>query len=198
MAHEHSFANPGPVGLGALAMACFVFFAVLTGKVSHAAAPVLACWMMGGFICQLVTGIIELKDHNVVGGNVFVFFAAFFMFVTSISLATKYGLAQAGLPMDTRVEGWGWLAGAAFLIAVTPNYLKSAKPMFILVVLVDIALVALVALDLKLDINRAMFAQVAAWCLFVSGWIAIYMVGAITMNTHYGKTILPIPGPFVK
>jgi succinate-acetate transporter protein len=179
-------------------MACFVFFAVLTGKVSHAAAPVLACWMMGGFFCQLVAGIIELKDHNIVGGNVFVFFAAFFMFVTSISLATKYGLSQAGLPMDTRIEGWGWLAGAAFLIAVTPCYLKSPKPMFILVVLVDVALICIVALDLKLDINRAMFAQVAAWSLFVAGWIGVYMVGAITMNTHFGKTILPIPSPFVK
>ncbi|MBN2569330.1 MAG: acetate uptake transporter [Deltaproteobacteria bacterium] len=198
MAHEHSFATPAPSGLGALAMACFCFFALLTGKVSHAAAPVLACWMIGGGIVQIVAGVIELKDHNVVGGNVFTFFAAFFMFVTALSLATKYGLHNAGLPMDTRIEGWGWLAGAAFLIAMTPNYLKATKLMFILVFLVDIALICIVILDLKLDVNRAMVAQTAAWLLMICGWIAVYLAGAISINTNFGKTVLPIPGPFIK
>ena len=198
MAHEHSFASPGPCGLGALAMACFCFFALLTGRISHAAAPILACWMVGGGICQIVAGVIELKDHNITGGNVFTFFAAFFMFVTALSLATKYGLAQAGLPMDTRVEGWGWFAGLCFLVAMTPNYLKSSKAMFILVVLVDVALACIVVLDLKLPVNRAMFAQVAAWTLLVAGFIGVYMAAATAMMVQYGKQILPIPGPFIK
>lgn len=197
MTHEHSFATPGPAGLGALAMACFCFFALLSGRVSHDAAPVLACWMVGGGIVQIVAGIIELKDRNVTGGNVFTFFAAFFMFTTALSLATKYGLHHLGLPIDTRIEGWAWLAGVAFLIGMTPNYLKSTKLMFLLVLLVDIALMFLVVLDLKLDVNRALFAQTTAWLLFVCGWIAVYLSAAIALNTNYGKTILPIPSPFV-
>ena len=198
MAHEHSFASPAPCGLGALAMACFTFFALLTGRVNHDALPLLACWMVGGGICQLTAGLIELKDHNIVGGNVFTFFAAFFMFVTALSLATKYGLSKAGLPMDGRVEGWAWLAGAAFLIMMTPNYLKSPVILFIAVVLIDISLLCIVALDLKLDIDRKMVATLAAWTLFVAGWIGIYLVGAISMNTHFGKVILPTTHPIIK
>ena len=76
---QHSFANPAPAGLGALAMACFTFYAMFTGKVSHDALPLLACWLVGGAICQLTCGLIELKDHNISGGNVFLFFGAFFM-----------------------------------------------------------------------------------------------------------------------
>ena len=198
MAHEHSFASPGPCGLGALAMACFTFFALLTGKVTHDALPLLACWMVGGGICQIVAGVIELKDHNIIGGNVFTFFAAFFMFVTALSLATKYGLSKAGLPMDGRIEGWGWLAGLAFLVMMTPGYLKSPKILFIAVVLIDIALLCIVCLDLKLNINRAIFAQVAAWTLFIAGWIGIYLVGATALNTHFGRVILPTTSPIVK
>ncbi|BBO82675.1 hypothetical protein DSCO28_32410 [Desulfosarcina ovata subsp. sediminis] len=198
MSQEHSFASPAPSGLGALAMACFCFFALLSGKVTHSAAPVLACWMIGGGIVQIVAGVIELKDRNIVGGNVFTFFAAFFMFVTALSLLTKYGLANAGLPMDTTIEGWGWLAGAAFLIMMTPNYLKATKLMFLLVILVDIALICIVMLDLKLDVNRAAVAQTAAWLLLVCGCIAIYLAGAISINTNFEKAILPIPGPFIK
>ncbi|MDL2269664.1 GPR1/FUN34/YaaH family transporter [Desulfosarcina sp. OttesenSCG-928-G17] len=198
MSQEHSFANPGPSGLGALAMACFCFYALLSGKVTGAAMPILACWMVGGGIVQLTVGLIELKDHNLTGGNVFTFFAAFFMFATAFSLATKYGLTQAGLPMDTRIEGWGWLAGTGFLIAMTPNYLKSTKLLFCIVVLLDVALLCITALDLQLDINRALFAGIAAWTLLLSGCIAIYLVAAVSINTNFGRAVLPVPAPFVK
>ena len=198
MSQGHSFASPAPSGLGALAMACFCFFALLSGKVSGTAAPVLACWMIGGGIVQLVVGVIELKDHNITGGNVFTFFAAFFMFTTAFSLLMKYGLGQAGLPMDTRIEGWGWLAGTAFLFAMTPNYLKSSKLLFLVVILIDIALVCITLLDLQLDVNRALLAQIAAWSLFVTGCLAVYLAGAISINTNFGRSVLPIPGPFIR
>lgn len=46
--HEHVFANPAPAGLIALAMACWTFWAMYTGRVTGDAGPVLACWMVGG------------------------------------------------------------------------------------------------------------------------------------------------------
>ncbi|MDL2274555.1 GPR1/FUN34/YaaH family transporter [Desulfosarcina sp. OttesenSCG-928-G10] len=198
MSQTHSFATPAPAGLGALAMACFCFYALLSGKVTPDARPILACWMVGGGIVQLATGLIELKDHNLTGGNVFTFFAAFFMFATALSLATKYGLAQAGLPMDTRIEGWGWLAGTGFLIAMTPNYLKSTKLLFLIAILLDVVLICITVVDLQLDVNAALFANVAAWSCMVAGWIAIYLVAAVSINANFGRMILPIPSPIVK
>lgn len=198
MAHEHSFANPGPQGLGALAMACFTFFAILTGKVAHNAYPILVGWLMGGFVCQIVAGLIELKDHNILGGNVFTFFAAMFMLATAIRIGVYYGLHEAGLHFDARVNGWAWLAGAAFLIAMTPGYLKSPAILFFAVVLIDVALICLVGLDLRLEINRALWAKTAGWSLFIAGWIGVYLAGAIVLNTHFGKVILPTGPVLVK
>lgn len=198
MSQEHSFANPGPAGLGALAMACFTFFAVFSGQVEPTAAPLLACWLVGGGIVQLIVGLIELKDHNLTGGNVFCFFAAFFMFVAALSLATKYGLSQAGLPFDPRIEGWGWLAGTGFLIAMTPSYLKSTKLLFLVAVLLDIALVCITIIDLKIVADVSTLKSVASGALLISGIIAIYLTLAVATNTNFGRAIIPLPAPFVK
>ncbi|HET6461727.1 MAG TPA: hypothetical protein VFG29_13185 [Syntrophales bacterium] len=63
------------------------------------------------------------------------------MLTTAIRIATVYGPEVIGYHFDARINEWAWLARAAFLIAVTPCYLKSSKLFFFLVVLVDIALV---------------------------------------------------------
>lgn len=193
---QHSFANPAPAGLGALAMACFTFYAMFTGKVSHDALPLLACWLVGGAICQLTCGIIELKDHNISGGNVFLFFGAFFMATAALACATKYGLLKAGLPFDTKIEGWAWCASAAWLTLMTPSYLKSTKALFWAVVLIDVALWSIVIIDLQLG-NKAIFAPIVAWTLLIAGCIGLYLAGAITLNTVFERSIFPVPAPHI-
>ena len=42
----------------------FLFFAILTGKVTGAAAPFLGCWLLGGFAIQIIVGILDLKGGN--------------------------------------------------------------------------------------------------------------------------------------
>jgi hypothetical protein len=89
------------------------------------------------------------------------------------------------------------MAGAGFLTAVTPAYAKGNKLIFILVVLIDIVLWCIVGLDLgKMD--PAIGKPIVGWLLIVSGWIGVYLAGAVVCNTVYGKVIYPIPAPFVK
>ncbi|MCX5856478.1 MAG: hypothetical protein NTZ57_00940, partial [Deltaproteobacteria bacterium] len=97
MAHEHSFATPGPAGLGALAVACFGFGAVFLGLVKPGGLPILFAWLIGGCLVQYTTAVMELKDHNITGGNVFLFFSAFFMLGAALSTMSKFLLlAGAG------------------------------------------------------------------------------------------------------
>ncbi len=196
---EHSFASPAPAALGALAIACFAFFAILTGKVSHAAAPIVACWLIGGAVCQIAAGVIELKDHNISGGNVMLFFGAFFMLASALSLSAKYGLHTAGLHFDKTIEGWCWLAAWGFLVLMTPCYLKAPKLLFWGLVLADIAILCIALIDLKVTIlPPKLMATVAAWCLLVLGFIGLYLAGATAINTTFGRTILPPTTPYVK
>ncbi len=186
----HSFASPGPAGLGALAVATFGFSAVFMGKVSLGGLPLLAAWLVGGGIVQYTTAVIELKDHNITGGNVFLFFSAFFMFGAALSVLAKFFMLYFEIPHSSYVEGWCWLAGAGFLTIVTPAYSKGPKPLFGIVVLIDLALWLIAGLDLGL--LGAQFKTLVAIFLGLSGVLAIYTAGAVVNNAAFGRTVLPL------
>lgn len=198
MAHEHSFATPAPAGLAALAVACFGFGAVFLGRVVPEGLPLLAAWLIGGGVVQYTTAVMELKDHNITGGNVFLFFSAFFMFAAALSVFGKFMMIKFGMKPATYVEGWCWMAGAAFLTLVTPAYLKGNKIIFFLVVFVDVVLWLIVFLDLGLAPDPVLFKNLVAWLLIAAGWMGIYIAGAVVCNTVFGKAIIPLPAPFVK
>lgn len=198
MAQEHSFATPGPAGLAALAVACFGFGAVFLGKVGLEGLPLLAAWLVGGFIVQFTTAVIELKDHSITGGNVFLFFSAFFMAAAALSVTSKFLMIKFGMKPAVHVEGWMWMAGAAFLTLVTPAYAKSTSLLFFAVVLIDIALWCIVGLDSGWYGSAAVFKPIVAWALIIAGWCGLYLAGAITCNTVYGRPVYPVPKPLVK
>lgn len=199
MSNEHTFVTPGPAGLGALAVACFGFGAVFTGKVSLGGFPLLAAWLIGGGVVQYTVAVMELKDHNMTGGNVFLFFAAFFMFGAALSVLSKYlmlsGVVGSVKP-ESMVEGFCWMAGASFLTAVTPAYLKSPLPLFVLVLLLDVVLWLIVGLDM--GILKANLKPLVGYLLYASGWVGIYLVAAMVNNHVFGRMVLPTFGSIVK
>lgn len=199
MSKEHTFVSPGPAGLGALAVACFGFGAVFTGKVGLGGLPLLTAWLIGGGIVQYTVAVMELKDHNMTGGNVFLFFSAFFMFGAALSVLSKYlmlsGMIGSVKP-EAMVEGYCWMAGAAFLTAVTPAYLKSPTPLFLIVLLLDVALWIIVGLDMgKFSPGLK---PVVGYLLYTTGWLGVYMVAAVVNNHIFGRTVLPMFGSLVK
>jgi len=199
MSDQHTFVSPAPAGLAALAVACFGFGAVFTGKVSTGGLPLLAMWLVGGGIVQYTVAVMELKDHNMTGGNAFLFFSAFFMFGAALSTLAKF-LMLTGVFGDiapsTVVEGYCWAAGAAFLTLVTPAYLRSPTPLFLIVLLVDVVLWMIVGLDLA--ILDSSLKPVVGYLLFVAGFIALYLAGAIVNNHIFGRTVMSTFGSILK
>jgi len=197
MAHEHSFASPAPAALAALAVACFGFGASFLGKVAVEGLPLLAAWLFGGMLVQYTAAVIELKDHQIGGGNVFLFFSAFFMLAAGISTLSKFFMIKFGMKPAAHVEGWMWMAGALFLTLVTPAYAKGTSLLFLAVVLIDIALWCIVGLDSGWYGDPATFKPIVAWCLIIPGFIGCYLSGAILCNTTFGKPMFWIPKPLI-
>lgn len=198
-AESHTFVTPAPAGLAALAVACFGFAAVFTGKVGLGGLPLLAAWLIGGGIVQYTVAVMELKDHNITGGNVFLFFSAFFMFGAAVSVIFKFLMLSGFLGTNAPnvvVEGYCWMAGAAFLTAITPSYLRAPTPLFLIVVIVDIVLWMIVGLDMGI-LDQAM-KPVVGYLLLLAGWIAIYLAAAIVNNSIYGRVVLPTFGSVVR
>jgi succinate-acetate transporter protein len=196
--HQHTFANPGPAALIGLVMACFSLFALTNGKVNGTAAPILACWLVGGGLLQYMTGIMELRNGDMKGGNTFFLFGSFLMFANAISVMTKFILTTKNIPFDPRIEGWAWLGITICVLLWTPAFLrKTTGILFTMMVTLDVALVFLSFLDMGV-LDKAVFGTIPGIALLVMAIQAIYLTGAMILNDAFDKTILPIPKPIIK
>ena len=184
--HTKEWSNPTAAGLVALAAVCFCFFAMLDGHLvkSSGTLMVLGGWLIGGFVVQVIVGILDLKGGNHAGGNVFLFFSAFFMLATGIGMFVK-GL---GFPADSTMDGYAWLALTLVLWLWTPAFFKKINILTFIVLAVDIALPFIVLNDF----GYHDYVGIGAWSLFVAGILAIYLSAAIVVNTAFGKKIYPM------
>lgn len=194
--NKSEWANPTPAGLVALSVACFCFFAMLTGKVDPNSLPLLGCWLLAGFVVQVLVGLLDLKSGNLTGGNTFIFFSAFFMLTGGLEMIIKYTSAQNNMPLDPRIDGWAWLALSLVVILWTPAFFKNPFPMTVLVLCLDVACPFIALCDL--GVLSKSWTVVPAWALLIAGVTAIYFSASLVVNNAYGKTVLPIPGPLIK
>lgn len=196
LSREHSWASPGPAGLVALAMTCFTFYALLTGKVSQGAVPLLGIWLLGGFVVQFAVALIELREGNITGGNVFLFFSAFFMLVTGLGMLFKFQAAVNGWKIDPRIDGWAWLALAIALTAWTPAYLRAPLTLLTMVILFDPALFIIALADMGVIAKNSL--AIAGYLVLIGGILGLYTAAAVVLNTSYGRVVLPFPGPLIR
>jgi succinate-acetate transporter protein len=190
------WSNPTPAGLVALAVACFCFFALLSGKVTHDALPLLGIWLLGGFVVQLVVALIDLKGGNTTGGNTFLFFSAFFMLVGGLEMITKFLAATNNIALDARIDGWAWLVLTIVVMLWTPAFLKTPLVLSLIVFALDISLPFITLMDL--GILSKSFAVIPAWGLLIAGILGIYLSAAMIVNTAFGREVYPMPGPIIK
>ena len=188
--YQKEWANPTPAGLVALAVACFCFFAMLTNSVEKTALPLIGCWLLGGFVIQVVVGLLDLKSGNHSGGNTFLFFSAFFMLVGGLEMFVKYHYMTTGVALDTRIDGYAWLALTLVVYLWTPAFLKSFSLLSLVVLALDVALPFITLIDLK--ILPAEFSVVLAYALLAAALFAIYLGAAQVVNTAYGRKIYPV------
>ena len=185
--------------MAALGVAAIGFAFSFLGKVPVDGLPLLGAWMLGAFLIQFLTAIVELKEGHLTGGNVMLFFSAFFMLATAVGMFVKFLMIKNGMTPASVVEGYLWLSGATFLTLLTPAYLKNSSAlMFIMVLAVDFALWMIVGIDTKWFGNPATLKPIAAYILLIVGFMGNYLAGAGLVNAAFGRSILPIPGPVIK
>lgn len=194
------WANPTPAGLVALAVACFCFFALLMGYVNKTADSnamiLMGVWLLGGFVVQVIVAILDIRSGNKTGGNTFLYFCAFFMLVSGIEMIFKVVFPH----LDTRIDGWAWVALTLVVWLWAPAFLKSPLLLFMVVVFLGVALPFLFLLDLKvLDAAFAsVAAPIAAISLLCAGLTGIYLSAAMIVNKAFGRKVFWNPAPIVK
>ena len=191
---DSKWANPTPAGLVALAVATFGFFAKLTGAIEPSGELILGLWLIGGFVIQLCVGLIDLKNGNQLGGNTFLYFSAYFMLVSGASMILKFFLNHHGITVDSRVDGWAWIALTITVYTWGIGYFKQSIMLGLVVACLFVACPCIALLDLKVipaEIAPG-FAHIPAYALLTAGLIALYMSAAGNLNHVFGKQILPL------
>ncbi|MEG6523719.1 acetate uptake transporter family protein [Desulfotomaculum sp. 1211_IL3151] len=189
-------ANPGPAGLVALAIACFTFYAIHTGKVDSSCAPLLGIWLIGGFVVQIFVATMELKHGNILGGNIFLFFSAFFMLVNGLELLLKFYAAKSGWVLDARIDGWAWIALMIALVSWTPAYFKTPLSTILMVLSLDIAVIVVTLLNLNVIGHE--WHIVSGNFIGLGGVFGLYTAWGMIINTVFERNIIPLGAPLIK
>ena len=187
---QKEWANPTPAGLVALAVACFCYFALLNGLVEKSALPLMGCWLVGGFVVQLVVGVVDLKGGGHTGGNTFLFFCAFFMLAGGLEMFAKYNGIVAGAMLDARIDGYAWIALSIALILWTPAFCKNFGLLSLVVLFIDAALPFIILNDLK--VLPPGLLPIPAFALLLSGLCALYLSSATVVNAAFGRKVYPV------
>ncbi len=201
MSGQGGWANPVPAGLISLSVAVLMFYAMFMGYVTKPGClPIMGFWLLGCFIVQFVVALVEIKEGAFNGGNVFLFFSAFFCFTTGAELIFKYfAIINKWAPsFDGRVDGWAWVILGVALIPISFCYFKAAPlSMNFMVICLDFAVIFITGMDIGI-MNPAVYAKYAAYGCLGAAIFAMYTVAAVFLNTNFERAILPMPGPMIK
>ena len=180
-------ADPAPLGLIGLAVATLVLASTDLGLVSSAAKSLMIPWVLFfGATAQLIAGTIEFKRNNIFGATVFTTYS---MTMYAIAL-TLFITIFTGVEFDIAHYGFGLIAILVFSLIATTASLITNKMLFIILIFVDLAVIALI-LHYLYGIT-AFPAGVFLLCTSVSSF---YTAMAILLNNMTGKTILPLGKP---
>lgn len=191
---EQKWSNPSPAGLVALAVATFAFFAMLSGAVDPSAGVVAGFWLIGGFVVQIFVAVIDLNNRNTAGGNLFLFFSAFFMLISGLLFIFEWYAAKDGIAVDASLSGYVWIALTATTILWTPAFFKSGRLLTFVLLFLDVALPFITLIDLGVEVNP----MIPAVFMLLAGCTAVYLAAAIVVNETFGKKVFPNPDPFIK
>ena len=176
--------DPAPLGLIGLAVATLVLASTDLGLVSSAAKSLMIPWVLFfGATAQLIAGTIEFKRNNIFGATVFTTYS---MTMYAIAL-TLFITIFTGVEFDIAHYGFGLIAILVFSLIATTASLMTNKMLFIVLIFVDLAVIALI--PHYLYGITAFPAGVFLLCTSVSSF---YTAMAILLNNMAGKTILPL------
>jgi len=187
-------ADPSALGLFGLAMVTLVASSVKLGFTSGVSLVVPWAIFLGAF-AQLFAAINDSKRNNIFGTTAFGGFA-FFWFAIAFTWLIQAGTFGQGMVanMDTTQLGFAFVGYFIFSVYMTIGAMETNKILFIIFVLIDF---------LFLGLSMSSFHIIPEFSYKLAGYselliavFSFYGSAAVVLNTHFGKTFLPVGKPF--
>ena len=186
------FADATPLGLIGLAMGCAALLPIAFGAkvgASGLATAAVFCALFGGG-CQLIAGLVNLANRNLLGGTLFVAFA----FNWALNAWALWSMAHGVVPEPQTVLA---TEAASLALFVPLTYAFGFHSALLFAFLLDLD----VLYGCKLLAGYGHVGGTAtpiAVCTLVLGAIALWIALAMLVNPVAGRRVLPMPGPLFR
>lgn len=185
--------DPTALGVFGLAMVTFVAASQKLGWTSGSAY--LIPWAMFlGSAAQLWASSVDFKRNNHFGAVVLGAYGLFWMAV-SMHWAISQGWLGPVEPSkaDPRQLGFACLGYSIFSIFIMIASFETNRVFAAILVLINVLLPAL-GLTL-LGVRPEVFSPMAAWSELGISLLGFYAAGAVFLNNHFGRVVLPLGKP---
>ncbi len=187
-------ADPSALGLFGLAIVTLVASSQKLGLTTGLSYAIPWAIFLGA-CAQLFACIQDSKRNNTFGTTAFGAFA-FFWFAMAGNWMIKMGVFGTALASDVdgKQLGFAFAGYLVFVLFMTIGAMETHKVLFIIFCLID-----LLFLGLTFDafgVAPHIFHTLAAYAEMGIGIVSLYGTGALVLNTHFGKSFLPIGKPF--
>lgn len=189
---KDSFASAAPAENMVLAFFLMVLFIVVAGYTPPATALVLIPLGFSASVVQTITGIIQLKNHDILGGNINL---AFSVFTWQACIENLLKALQI-IPADTAfIDGWLYLMMGLVLLGITPISFKVNSAVAMFIGGADIFFIGTAYASL---LGSPAVGFYAAWGLVLCIISCLWQGVGITLNTLYGQETVKFGPPLIK
>ncbi len=186
------FADPTPLGLIGLAMGCAALLPIAFGAkvgVSGLVTAAVFCVLFGGG-CQLIAGLVNLANNNLLGGTLFAAFA----FNWALNGWALWSIAHGVVP-DHQIVLATEAASLALFVPLTYAFGFHSGLLFAFLLDIDV----LYALKLLAGYAQLGGTRIPiALCTLALGVIALWIALAMLVNPVAGRRVFPMPGPLFR
>lgn len=183
------FAEPTPLGLIGLSIGCAALLPIAFGTALSRSAFETAAVFCLLFGCggQLLAGLMNLANKNLLGGTVFTAFA----FNWAVNAWVLWSVAHGNLP-DHQVLLATEAASLVLFLPLTYAFGFHSKLLFLFLLDIDV----LFAMKLAKGYGHVAGLELpVAITTLVLGAIALYIALAMLVNPSVGRPLFPVPGP---
>lgn len=187
-------ADPSAIGLFGLAMVTLVASSQKLGLTDGLSLILPWAIFLGGF-AQLFASVHDAKHNNTFGTTAFGAFGLFWLGVGATWLIQMgvFGEKLAAAA-DPKQLGFAFVGYLIFSLFMTIGAMETHKVLFLIFVFIDFLFIGL-SLS-AFDIMHEATHMLAAVSELIIALLSFYGSAAAVLNTHFGKTVLPVGKPF--
>jgi len=187
-------ADPSAIGLFGLAIVTLVASSQKLG-ITEGLSFIIPWAIFLGAFAQLFAAIQDAKHNNTFGMTAFAAYGFFWLGVAS-SWLMKLGVfgSQLASDIDGQQLGFAFLGYLIFTLFMTIGAMETHKVLFVIFVFIDFLFLGL-TLD-AFGVAPHVFHTIAAYAEMGIAIVSLYGCGASVLNTHFGRSFLPLGSPF--